>query len=143
MLKIKWNILFKNNGKCCKKNTANKNSSVRSSKQKELTMLVPRCAMCIKKKSSFIKNQETKELLSKIEIRISLSNIPLIDSICYFQTKKQLFCFNNIWDNQLKMNEIVNENLMTGDKLMSTLHLRQPGFTYSACGSFTGYSENI
>ena len=41
------------------------------------------------------------------------------------------------------MNEIVNENLMTGDKLMSTLHLRQPGFTYSACGSFTGYSENI
>ena len=81
--------------------------------------------------------------MSKIEIRSPLINIPLIDAIFYFKTKKQLFCFNNIWDNQFKMNEIVNENLMTGDKLMSKLHLRQPGFTYSACGSFTRYSENI
>ena len=80
----------------CKKNTANKNSSVRSTKQKELTMLVPSCAMCIKKKSNFIKNQKAKELLSKIEIRIPLINIPLIDAICYFKTEKQLFCFNNI-----------------------------------------------
>ena len=39
------------------------------------------------------------------------------------------------------MNEIVNENLMTGNKLMSKLHLRQPGFTYSACGSFLDILE--
>ena len=51
-------------------------------------MLVPSCAMCIKKKSNFIKNQKAKELLSKIEIRIPLINIPLIDAICYFKTKK-------------------------------------------------------
>ena len=59
-------------------------------------MLVPSCAMCVKKKSNFIKNQETKELLSKIEIRSPLIDIPLIDAIFYFKTKKQLFCFNNI-----------------------------------------------
>ena len=28
------------------------------------------------------------------------------------------------------MNEIVNKLLLTGDKLMPELHLRQPGFTY-------------
>ena len=35
------------------------------------------------------------------------------------------------------MNEIVNKFLLTGDKFMSEMHLRQPGFVYSACGQFT------
>ena len=35
------------------------------------------------------------------------------------------------------MNEIVNKFLLAGDKFMSEIHLRQPGFTYSACGPFT------
>ena len=35
------------------------------------------------------------------------------------------------------MNEIVNKFLLAGDKLMSELHLNQPGFTYSAYGPFT------
>ena len=30
------------------------------------------------------------------------------------------------------MNEIVNKSLLAGDKVMSEMHLRQPGFTYSA-----------
>ena len=30
------------------------------------------------------------------------------------------------------MNEIVNKVLLTGDKFMPEMHLRQPGFTYSA-----------
>ena len=34
------------------------------------------------------------------------------------------------------MNEIVNKFLSTGDKFMSKMNLRQPGFTYSACGPF-------
>ena len=34
------------------------------------------------------------------------------------------------------MNEIVNKFLL-GDKLMRKMHLRQPGFLYSACGPFT------
>ena len=32
----------------------------------------------------------------------------------------------------IKMNEIVTKFLLTGDKLMHEIHLRQPG--YSACG---------
>ena len=35
------------------------------------------------------------------------------------------------------MNEIVNKFLLVGDKFMPEMHLRQPGFTYSACGLFT------
>ena len=35
------------------------------------------------------------------------------------------------------MNGIVNIFLLAGDKFMSEIHLRQPGFTYKACGPFT------
>ena len=35
------------------------------------------------------------------------------------------------------MNEIINKFLLVGDKFMPEMHLRQPGFTYSACGPFT------
>ena len=34
------------------------------------------------------------------------------------------------------MNEIVNKFLLAGDKCMPEIHLKQPRFTYSACGSF-------
>ena len=34
------------------------------------------------------------------------------------------------------MNEIVNKFLLAGNKFISEMHLKQPGFTYSACGSF-------
>ena len=39
------------------------------------------------------------------------------------------------------MNEIVNKFILAGDKLMPELHLNQPGFTYSASGSFTRNKE--
>ena len=41
------------------------------------------------------------------------------------------------------MNEIVNKFLLVGDKVMPEMHLKQPGFTYSACGSFTKNKERI
>ena len=41
------------------------------------------------------------------------------------------------------MTEIVNKLLLTGDKCMPKLHLRQPGFTYDACGRFTTHCERI
>ena len=41
------------------------------------------------------------------------------------------------------MNEIVNKFLLAGDKFMPKMHLKQPGFTYSACGPFTKYKERI
>ena len=41
------------------------------------------------------------------------------------------------------INEIVNEFLLAGDKFMPAMHLRQPVFTYSACGPFTKNKERI
>ena len=41
------------------------------------------------------------------------------------------------------MNEIVNKFLLVGDKFMPEMHLRQPGFTCSACGTFTKNKERI
>ena len=41
------------------------------------------------------------------------------------------------------MNEIVNKFLLAGDKFMPEVHVKQPGFTYSACGPFTKSKERI
>ena len=41
------------------------------------------------------------------------------------------------------MNEIVNEFLLAGDKFIPEIHLRQPGFTYRACGPFTKNEKRI
>ena len=42
-----------------------------------------------------------------------------------------------------KVNEIVNKFLLAGDRFMSEMHLKQPGFTYSACGPLTKIKERI
>ena len=41
------------------------------------------------------------------------------------------------------MNEVENKFLVVGDKFMPEMHLKQPGFTYSACGPFTKNKERI
>ena len=41
------------------------------------------------------------------------------------------------------MNEIINKFLLVGDKFMPKMHLKQPGFTDSACGLFTKNKERI
>ena len=41
------------------------------------------------------------------------------------------------------MNNIINKFLLAGDKLMPDMHLRQPQFTYSACGPFTKHKQRI
>ena len=41
------------------------------------------------------------------------------------------------------MNEIVNEFLLAGEKFMSEMHWKQPGFTYSAYGPFTKNKEKV
>ena len=70
-------------------------------------MLLSNCAVCSKKKSTFIKNKE-------------LHNV-----------------------GKFKMNKIIKKFLLTGDKFMPELYLKQPGFTYSACGPFTKHLERI
>ena len=42
------------------------------------------------------------------------------------------------------MNEIVNRFLLVGDKfVMPEMHLKQPGLSFSACGTFTKNKERI
>ena len=41
------------------------------------------------------------------------------------------------------MNEIINKFLLVGEKFMSEVHLRQPGFTYGACGPFANNKRRI
>ena len=44
---------------------------------------------------------------------------------------------------RISMNEIVNKFLLAGAIVMSEMHLKQPGFTFSACGPFTKNKERI
>ena len=44
---------------------------------------------------------------------------------------------------RFKMNEIISKFLLAGDKFMSEMHLRQPGFTCSICGPFRKNKETI
>ena len=41
------------------------------------------------------------------------------------------------------MNKIINKFLLTGDKFMQELHLKQSRFTFSACRSFSKLREII
>ena len=57
---------------------------------------------------------------------------------CTYTCLKDTSCKQSI-----KMNEIINTFLLAGDKFMPEMHLKQPGFTYSACGPFTKNKEKI
>ena len=61
----------------CKKYTKNINAQVSSTSNGKL-MILSKCAICISKKSKFIKNQEAKGLLSKLGIKTPLSRVPLL-----------------------------------------------------------------
>ena len=41
------------------------------------------------------------------------------------------------------MNNTINKLLLAGDKFLPEIHLRQPQFTYSACGPFTKHEQRI
>ena len=41
------------------------------------------------------------------------------------------------------MNDIINKFLLAGDMFIPEMHLKQPGFTYNACGLFTKNKERI
>ena len=88
-------------------------------------MLLSKCGS---KKSIFIKNKETKGILSNLGIRTPSSTVPLLGDIL-------------LW--LYKISKIVNKFLLAGDKFMLEMHLKQPGFSYSACGPFTKNKEKI
>ena len=41
------------------------------------------------------------------------------------------------------MNKILNKFLLAREKFMPEMHVKQSGFTYSACGPFTKIKERI
>ena len=94
-----------------------------------------KCAECGFKKSRFVKEQEAIGLLSSLGFKtlviskiLRLSKIPLFGGLFFWV---------------YKMNELVNKFLLVGDKFMPEMHLKQSGFTYSACGPFTRNKEKI
>ena len=46
-------------------------------------MILSKCAICISKKSKFIKNQEAKGLLSELGIKTPLSKVPLLGDFLF------------------------------------------------------------
>ena len=92
-------------------------------------MLLSKCAVCISKKSKFIKEQEAKGLLSKLtRMKVLIfSDLPIANNLFL----------------KYKMNEIVNKRLLAWDKFMPEMNLKQPVFAYSACGPFTKNKERI
>ena len=66
----------------CRNDTENINPKV-SKTDYGRTMLLSKCAICGSKKSTFIKNQEAKGLLSNIGIRTPLSKVPIMGDILF------------------------------------------------------------
>ena len=52
-------------------------------------------------------------------------------------------CLKDTSRKATKMNWIDDKFLLAGDKFMAEIHLKQPGFTYSACVPFTKNKESI
>ena len=74
-----------------------------------------------------------KGLLSNLGLRTPLSKVPLLGDILLLSAISL----------EYEKNEIVNKFLLAGDKFMPEIHLKQPGFTYNACGPFTKNKERI
>ena len=108
----------------CRKHTKNSDPKIVRTKNNRLIMK-SKCSVFVVKKSRFVKEQEAKVFLSNLEIKIWLSKIPLLNVL------------------SVKMNEIVNKLLLVGETFMPATHLKQPRFTYNACGPFTKSKERI
>ena len=91
-------------------------------------MVSSKCSICNNKKSTFIYN-----------------NLVLFDSLGLNTPQNRMK--NALWmllDNKIiNMNNVIDKFLLAGDKFMPEMHLRQPRFVYSACGSFTRHKERI
>ena len=66
----------------CRKNTESKNPKVARTKNGRI-MLLSKYAVCDRKKSKFMKQQEANGLLISLEIKAPLSKIPLVDSLLF------------------------------------------------------------
>ena len=110
----------------CRKNAISKNPKAVRTKNWRI-ILLSKCEVCNSKKLKFVKEQEASRLLCSLGIKAPLNKIPLLCPLLFYE---------------YKMNKIVRF-LLAGDRFISEMHLRQPGFTYSACGPFTKNKKSI
>ena len=73
---------MKSHGLKCRKDTENINPRV-SNTSNGKTMILSKCAICGRKKSRFIKDQEAKGLLSNLGVREPLSKVPISGDILF------------------------------------------------------------
>ena len=66
----------------CRKDTENINPRVYKTSNNR-TMALLKCAICVSKKSKYIKNQEAKELLSNLGVKTLLSKVPKLGDIFF------------------------------------------------------------
>ena len=66
----------------CKKNTESINPKVLKTTNGK-TIILSKCAICGRKKSKFIKEQQAKGLLSNLGVRTPLNKIPLLGDIWF------------------------------------------------------------
>ena len=66
----------------CKKNTESINPKV-SKTTNSKAMILSTCAICRRKKSKFIKEQQAKGLLSNLGLRTPLNKIPVFGDILF------------------------------------------------------------
>ena len=112
----------------CREKTDSKSPRAAKTNKEKLTIL-SKFAICDTKKLRFIKYQEASGLLRSLGINTVFSKIPLLGPFLF---------------ERYKMDEILNKFLISGDKFVLEMHLRQPELNYSACGPFTknkGYKD--
>ena len=66
----------------CRKDTENINLRV-SNTSNGRTMILSKCAICSRKRSRFIRNQEAKGLLSNLGVRTPLRKVPILGNILF------------------------------------------------------------
>ena len=74
-----------------------------------------------------------QRVIVKYQDLSNIKKLPLVGPL-YFNSLKQV-------NERYILNEIVNKFFFAGDRFMPEIHLRQPRFTYSACGPFTKDKE--
>ena len=94
-------------------------------------------AYCVNCKK-YTANENSNVRKTKQNRLMFLSNCAIYDKRKLTFIKNQEFSNDNF-----NMNKIINKFLLTGDKFMPKLHLKQPGFIYSAFGPFTKHRERI
>ena len=92
----------------CRKNREIKNPKVVMTKKRKKDAFIKMC-----------KTQDASELLISLGIKTSLSKILLV-GLLLFQRYKLV-------NTTYRINEILNEFLLAGDKYMPEMYLRQPG----------------